>query len=44
MSKNRTFNVDIFNNILVRIDYSTNMVLNYNPYINYSCVLSSDLL
>ena len=44
MSKNRTFNVDIFNNILVSIDCSTNIVLNYISYINYSCVLCSDLL
>ena len=44
MSKNSTFNEDLFNNIVVRIDYSTNIVLNNISYINYSCVLCGDLL
>ena len=44
MSKNRTFNVDIFKNIFVGIDCYTNIVLNYISYIDYSCVLCSDLL
>ena len=44
MSKNSTFNEDLFNNIVVRIDCSTNIILNNISYINYSCVLCSDLL
>ena len=44
MSKNSTFNEDLLINIVVRIDCSTNIVLNSISYINYSCVLCGDLL